>query len=412
MSSRALRKLERSQKEEVGNELENDSDEPNSLLDHSIGNGPGFSFAMASEVFRMAEDYESCREMVHRALFACESAFHPRFSLTAGTSRLNYKYAVNRPFFLALFRHAMFLGQRACYRTALEVTKVTLSFDLASDPLALTLLLDHFALRADEDKWLVDFIDTFEPQRNLTLLPNMAFSRALALFKCGQKDEADRALETALRRFPGVLIPLIEACGASPVTAVSEHPDFCLASRAKEPKSLQALQDLYISRTSPGWKVPGVMAWLEQVVERLCQDKTPSRTVEEIESFHKRFLYMPRNVKRHLVLCDASISAALIGNQESQIHSYDPLPPPDSIAPYDRPSRRRATDSDSFVSGLLRSLLPGFNPNEVQERLQEAEARRGVVAEAQVVLERLREMILQFGQETAAQEPHLPDELD
>ncbi|CAG0909112.1 unnamed protein product, partial [Cyprideis torosa] len=170
----------------------------------------------ASEVFRMAEDYESCREMVHRALFACESAFHPRFSLTAGTSRLNYKYAVNRPFFLALFRHAMFLGQRACYRTALEVTKVTLSFDLASDPLALTLLLDHFALRADEDKWLVDFIDTFEPQRNLTLLPNMAFSRALALFKCGQKDEADRALETALRRFPGetssrmcVCVPLL-----------------------------------------------------------------------------------------------------------------------------------------------------------------------------------------------------------
>ncbi|CAG0903713.1 unnamed protein product, partial [Cyprideis torosa] len=46
MSSRALRKLERSQKEEVGNELENDSDEPNSLLDHSIGNGPVFSFAM------------------------------------------------------------------------------------------------------------------------------------------------------------------------------------------------------------------------------------------------------------------------------------------------------------------------------------------------------------------------------
>lgn len=96
-------------------------------------------------------------------MYSFECTFHPLFSLTSGTSRLDYlrpenrlvvsffsffKFlfdtllscgasvalcvtviiSVRRAFYLALFKHMMFLEKRGCPRTALEYCKLILRY--------------------------------------------------------------------------------------------------------------------------------------------------------------------------------------------------------------------------------------------------------------------------------------------
>ena len=85
-------------------------------------------------------------------------------------------------FYLALYRHMTYVGSRACYRTALELCKVILNLDPAGDPLGITLVMDFFALRANQHNWLLRVFNEWEPSKNLSQLPNMAYSVAVAKF--------------------------------------------------------------------------------------------------------------------------------------------------------------------------------------------------------------------------------------
>ena len=132
-----------------------------------------------SDICKMGEDVQMATELIERALFAMESAFHPLFNLAVGTSRLDYKRQENRSFFIALFRHLNFVGARACYRTALEFAKMILSLD-PDDPVGILLLIDFYAIRAQQYKWFVSLYDELEPSKNLSQLPNWAYSIAVA----------------------------------------------------------------------------------------------------------------------------------------------------------------------------------------------------------------------------------------
>lgn len=74
----------------------------------------------------MSEDLAVASELIERALYGLEMAFHPLFNLAQGTCRLDYKRQENRALFIALFKHAQFLEGRACPRTALEISKLIL----------------------------------------------------------------------------------------------------------------------------------------------------------------------------------------------------------------------------------------------------------------------------------------------
>jgi hypothetical protein len=60
----------------------------------------------------------------------------------------------DRALFLALFRYIVALGQRGCWRTALEYTKFLLSLD-DGDPVCSLLMVDMYAIRAREYHWLI-----------------------------------------------------------------------------------------------------------------------------------------------------------------------------------------------------------------------------------------------------------------
>lgn len=184
------------------------------------------SLIQMSELCKMSEDHAMASELIEHAILALESAFHSSFSLTTGNSRLDYRRQENRALFIVLFKHAQYLEGRACARTALEVAKLILSFDPVFDPLAMILVIDYYALRAKQYEWLVQLYDEWESTNNLSQLPNMAYSYALALFylnKNGNLELADKAIQYAVLMFPGVVKPLLDALSVQVDARASSH---------------------------------------------------------------------------------------------------------------------------------------------------------------------------------------------
>lgn len=94
----------------------------------------------------------------------------------------------------------------------MEFCKLLLSLDPEGDPLSVILSIDFYALRAKEYEWFIEFCDLWDNARNLTQLPNIAFSLALAHFHVGNITVANKFLQNALIMFPGILMPLLEKC--------------------------------------------------------------------------------------------------------------------------------------------------------------------------------------------------------
>lgn len=120
------------------------------------------------------------------------------------------------------------MGGRACYRTALELCKLLLSLDPDGDPLGIKLIIDFYALRAKEYTWLIDFFSEWESTKNMSQLPNFAFSIAVAHYytSIGDTTLADQLLSEALLMFPGILTPLLEKCSVQVDHRVASHSYF------------------------------------------------------------------------------------------------------------------------------------------------------------------------------------------
>ncbi|XP_040427200.1 transcription factor 25 isoform X2 [Cygnus olor] len=284
------------------------------------------SLLQLSDVCRMQEDQEMARDLIERVLYSLECAFHPVFSLTSGSCRLDYRRPENRAFYLALFKHLMFLEKRGCPRTALEFCKLILSLDPENDPLCVLLMIDFLSLRAREYTFLTRMFQEWESHRNLSQLPNFAFSVPLAYFFLSQQEErselelsqarerAARLIQLALIMFPSVLMPLLDHCSVQPDARVASHSFFGLNAQISQPPALNQLTSLYVGRTHSLWKDPAVMAWLEtNVHEVLRMVDTRDPLVEESELKRKmRYQSAPRNIYRHVILSEMKEATAAL----------------------------------------------------------------------------------------------------
>ncbi|KAF6774003.1 hypothetical protein AHF37_06798 [Paragonimus kellicotti] len=135
------------------------------------------------------DNSEMSMDLLERVLHAYQSAFHPCFNPALGTCRLDYRRQENRGLFVALFRYAILIGSRGCYRNALDYCKILLSLDVDNDPLAALLMIDHYALLSGQFDFLLQLYERLNPSRNLRLLPNFAYSVALAVHL--KKDSRD-----------------------------------------------------------------------------------------------------------------------------------------------------------------------------------------------------------------------------
>lgn len=64
------------------------------------------SLIQLSDICRMSEDPQMASELIERALYILESAFHPSFNLASGKCRLEYKNQENRYLLVICFVRA------------------------------------------------------------------------------------------------------------------------------------------------------------------------------------------------------------------------------------------------------------------------------------------------------------------
>uniref|UniRef100_A0A1L8DI15 Putative transcription factor 25 n=1 Tax=Nyssomyia neivai TaxID=330878 RepID=A0A1L8DI15_9DIPT len=345
------------------------------------------SLIQLSELCKVSEDNAMASELIEHAIFALESSFHNSFSLTSGNCRLDYRRQENRAFFVVLFKHAQYLEARACSRTALEVSKLLLSLDPINDPLAMILVIDYYAIRAKQYEWLVELYNEWESSNNLSQLPNMAYSYALALFLIHRENDcsgADSALQYALLMFPGVLRPLLDALSVQIDSRVSGHNYFSPLSCNSHPAALQQLTALYVVRSKIIWRDTEILPWLERNVNTVLDrvDAKDEIVAEFSLKRSQRYVSPPRAILRHIVLADFKEKVPLapfIAKETDVILMYDPLPPLDSINIYSRPiftsQNSEHLQNSSPFSMFFQSLLPSFTVN------QAPGANRGAVAQ-------------------------------
>ncbi|GIM07875.1 hypothetical protein Vretimale_11930 [Volvox reticuliferus] len=140
------------------------------------------------DLYRHMGENNYAEEMLDRALWALESAWHPSFQPATATCRLDYAVDENRALFGALFRHVQALSRRGCHRASLECCKLLLALE-PEDPLGGLCLVDYLAVRAGRYDWLRRFVLHFEGNRSLALLPNYAFALPMAAHRQQQEQQ-------------------------------------------------------------------------------------------------------------------------------------------------------------------------------------------------------------------------------
>ncbi|XP_041505704.1 transcription factor 25 isoform X2 [Microtus oregoni] len=345
------------------------------------------SLLQLSDACRFQEDQEMARDLIERALYSMECAFHPLFSLTSGTCRLDYRRPENRSFYLALYKQMSFLEKRGCPRTALEYCKLILSLEPDEDPLCMLLLIDHLALRARNYEYLIHLFQEWEAHRNLSQLPNFAFSVPLAYFLLSQqtdlpeheptsaRQQASLLIQQALTMFPGVLMPLLECCSVRPDATVANHRFFGPDAEISQPPALSQLVSLYLGRSHFLWKDPTTMSWLEENVRAVLQAVDAGDPAVEACENRRKVLYQraPRNIHRHVILSEIKEAVAALPSDVTtqSVMGFDPLPPLDTIYSYVRPERLSPVSHGNTIALFFRSLLPNYT---TEERLEEGVA--------------------------------------
>ena len=237
----------------------------------------------------------------------------------------------------------------------------------------MVLIIDFYALRSRCYQWLVDFYNISNPSRNLSQLPNFAYSVALATFHLYQDnhdqatlDQADSLLQDALLSFPSVLLSLLDKCSIEPDPSVIACQYF-LDTRS-DPASLATLATLYVTRCYHCWKEPELLPWLERNVSAVVTriNKSDPRVTESRNERSTRYQGLPRNIHRHVIMSDNNKDALAHLPSEMKdmaILAWDALPPLNSINTYVAPDRQPTViDDPSALRMFFRSLLPNFNP--------------------------------------------------
>uniref|UniRef100_A0A671NZ03 Transcription factor 25 (basic helix-loop-helix) n=1 Tax=Sinocyclocheilus anshuiensis TaxID=1608454 RepID=A0A671NZ03_9TELE len=307
-----------------------------------------------------------------KALYSFECAFHPVFSLTSGTCRLDYCRPENRAFYLVLFKHMIFLEKRGCPRTALEYCKLILSLDPDNDPLCMLLIFDFLCLRCREYTTLIRLYEEWEVHRNLSQLPNFSFSVALSYYHLSQqedispvenqqlKQKSNVLLQNALIMFPGALMPLLDLCTVQPDAVVSSHAFFGPSSQIGQPPALSELVSLYVGRCHSLWKEAGLMLWLEENVRKVLKRvDSHDPYLEDCQNKRKqRYQSAPRNIHRHVLMSEIKEATATLPLEVTTQPGmgFDPLPPLDSIVSYIRPESKNIFFDVSCLNSSFASL--------------------------------------------------------
>ncbi|XP_011498177.1 PREDICTED: transcription factor 25 [Ceratosolen solmsi marchali] len=280
------------------------------------------SLLHCANFYKITYNLAMSAKFIEQALFYLEYAFHPKFMKNY---LMDYNRKENRALFIALFKRLILVGDLSFYRTSLELCKLLMLLD-SDDPLAVSLMIDFYAIRSKEYEWFCEFCDSTYLTRNL----NIIYSLSLAYFYLGKYETANEYLQKALFTYPTVLIPLLEACNQRIDSKIISHKFFC-----ERPYGItMKLQEIYIARCSSLWKKAETLRWLvkqtEIILNEINANDGPTLIKQrgiKRDAYHLSF----KSVLRHVVLSD--LKDVTVTAQELQsgdtIYPHDPLPPRD-----------------------------------------------------------------------------------
>jgi len=226
-----------------------------------------------------------------------------------------------------------------------------------------------------EYQWLIDFYEYFKESKGLSLLPNFAYSIALAKWHIehnnGQKDYPDSTnkMIQAIIFYPYIIPILYKKCGITDNT-VKKHSYFQRVVgdniESEGNTGLKLLLDLYIERAWSAWKEDEILEWLKETVKEaftIIKNKDP--IIEQAENVRQtKYVKTPRNIYRHILLSDIKEVTASIPPEYTPnggINMFDPLPPENSVNIYDD-QRSREFERNSILEAFIRSILPSSSP--------------------------------------------------
>jgi len=255
-----------------------------------------------SEMLMRTNQSTEAVENVEKALFRVECAFHGKFDLSSGRSRLPFHIVENQMVYVALQKHIKNIGRRSCWQSTFECSKFLLSLDPIQDPMFALLTLDYYALQAKQYEWLINFSKLFTFQKcNLRLYPNFAFNVAIARKRLNENEDlvsteeivkdlntdsnklsGSMCLQQAILLFPELIGPLLHKCkpeflGQEDWKKIFEHKYFLESKlRREENSTIRKLVEVYVERNHKLWNPYAMLNWLRKnctkVLERLDND--------------------------------------------------------------------------------------------------------------------------------------------
>ena len=320
-----------------------------------------------SEVCRVSEDTQTASDLLNRALFCLEKAFHPTFNVTSINCRLDFNRTENRALFIAVFRQILFVSMKSCWQTAFELSKFLYNLAPEQDPLACLLIIDTLALKIEDYNFVLQFVDEFNHSLKLTMLPNFAYSFSIAQFykeivEGTSHEHSNDLLQNAILNYPMIAQLICEKC-----SFVIESNSLYVMNETvlkSHTRSLTQQCKLYLERSIDLWKDTKVVHWFKESVEFVNANHLDMPGYQE--SVHRRktvFLSPPLNVMRHIFISDISSVSALLPTTafESSQDPHDPMPPPSSYSDYQ--PETTGPRSGNPVMAFINSLMPGFDQN-------------------------------------------------
>ncbi|VVC98455.1 unnamed protein product [Leptidea sinapis] len=204
------------------------------------------------------DNYIKAKETIETCIALMQYAAHPFFSLTCRRTRLPFSILENRPYHVALLVYAHIVSRRACHRTALEIAKVLMNID-PEDPLAALLIIDSFALGAQEYKWLWQAIEYWVDTKKGEDMFNLMYSRALACYHLSKKDknftevQADKLLKLAMIKFPYMVMKIVDTKSLNFPPEIINSELFNSFADEKTPTITKELMLLYANYTDTSW---------------------------------------------------------------------------------------------------------------------------------------------------------------
>ena len=276
-----------------------------------------------SDIAKQQGDHSVSGDLLERALFSFGRSVHSSFStsITEGRACLDFRRPENREFWLAAWRYITNLSMRGTWRTAYEWAKLLLSFDPEGDPYRIGLVIDQFALRAQQAEHFLALARHPILKETWRGAPNIEISKALAEYKLGRSRDCRDSLVQAVQTFPWVFERLFHELN------INHLPKSIWGSQARTNVD-KLWSELYVRRAKDLWNTPEATSLLVEVVE--------SSSVKPKGGMGVITRDVTLDEARHVLLSDIPELISLIPRNYTtmEISSSDPLPPPDNLPSY------------------------------------------------------------------------------